>query len=232
LDHTAYSGLDQYDIQSHTFGGNATYVIPDTGNKIWSTNLRYFYMYNIIDNDGYNGIHYISPSMMFMIDRKFGFTRIYYSFTNEDNRQNSLRDKDSHSFGIDHYYFISGNLQKRLRLSYAYTDDNASGADNDLNSHTFKIGLKTPLISEIFLNAEYRYGNENYDTRAVRIGTGIRDDDKHNFSVEFSKVLLEKVNFLNKLTGFLKYQHTKADSTDGLYEYDKNVFSLMFEGRF
>ncbi len=189
-------------------------------------------MYNIIDNDGYNGIHYISPSMMFMIDRKFGFTRINYTFTNEDNKQNTLRDTDSHSIGIDHYYFIFGNLQKRIRVGYAYTDDNASGAIYDLKFHTFKIGLKTPLISEIFLNARYRYGNENYDTRAVLIGTGIRDDDRHNFMVEFSKVLLKKVGLLDKLTGFISFQHSKADSTDKLYEYDKNVFSLILEGRF
>ena len=64
--------------------------------------------------------------------------------------QNGLRDKNSHSIGIDHYYFISGDLQKRIRVGYAYTDENASGADNDLKSHTFKIGLKTPLVSEIF----------------------------------------------------------------------------------
>ena len=132
----------------------------------------------------------------------------------------------------NHFYFPFGDLQKRIRVGYAYTDDNASGAINDLKSNMFKIELKTPLVSEIFLDAKYRYGNENYDTRSVLIGTGIRDDDRHSFMVEFSKVLLRKVDFLDKLTGFIKYQHTKTDSTDKLYEHDKSMYSLIIEGRF
>lgn len=189
-------------------------------------------MYNIIDNDAYNSINYISPSIMFMINPKFGFTRINYTFTAEDNRQTALRDTDSHSIGFDHYYFISGNLQKRIRVGYAYTDENASGAINDLNSHTFKIELKTPLIREIFLDARYRYGSKDYDTRTVLIGTGIRDDDRHDFRVEFSKVLLKNFGILEKLTGFIKYQRVNADSTDKLFEYNKNVVSLMVRGKF
>ena len=233
LDNTNYIHLSQYDLQTHTFGTDAAYFIPNTGNKIWRLNLRYFYMHNLLNKDSYNGINYISPSVMFMINRKLGFTRINYTFTNEDNHATSLRDTDSHSFGIDHYYFIFGNPQRRIRVGYAYRNDEARGTlINDLNSHTFKIELKTLLIWEIFLNAKYRYKGEDYDTRAVLIGTGIRDDDQHNFTVEFSRELIKDLDFHQKLTGFIKYQHTANYSTDKLHDHDENVVSLMVKGRF
>lgn len=232
LDYTAYTDLSQFDQLTNTFGANAAYFIPDTGNNIYRLNLRYFFMYNIIGNDAYNSINYISPSMMFMINRKFGFTRINYTFTNEDNKQTTARDTDSHSIGFDHYYFISGNLQKRIRVGYAYRNDEASGADNDLKAHTFNVALRTPLIREMFLDARYRYGSEDYDTRAVNIGAGIRDDDRHNFRVEFSKEIFKNLDFFDKLTGFLTYQRVNANSTDKLFEYNKNVISLMVKGIF
>lgn len=232
LNNTNYTDTSQLDQLTNTFGADAAYFIPNTGNNIYRLNLRYFYMYNIIDNDSYNSINYISPSIMFMINQELGFTRINYTFTNEDNRQTILRDTDAHSVGIDHYYFISGNQQKRIRVGYAYRNEEAKGTINDLSSHTFRIELKTPLIMEIFLNAKYRYGAENYDTRAVLIGTGIRNDDRHDFSVAFSKELLKDVGILEQLTGFIQYQHINNDSTDKLFEHNKNVTSLMVKGKF
>lgn len=232
LDYTDYIDLSRFDQLTHTFGADAAYFIPNTGKKIWRLDLRYFYQYNNIDEDSYNGVNYISPSMMFMINPKFGFTRINYTFTNENNWETSLRDTDSHSIGIDHYYFIFGNLKRRLRVGYAYRNDDAKRGLNDLDSHTVNVELKTPLIWEIILNARYRYGSEDYDTRPVLIGTGIRDDDRHDFSVEVSKVLLKDYGFFETLTGSLKYERVNNDSTDRLHEHNKNVVSLFLEVRF
>ncbi len=232
LDYTAFTDISKYNQLTHTFGTDAAYFIPNTGKKICRLNLRYFYMYNFIGNDSYNSINNISPSIMFMINPKLGFTRINYTFTNLNNRQNSFRDTDSHSIGIDHYYYIFGNRNRKLRVGYAYRNDDAKGGLNDLDSHTVNVGLKTPLIWEIILNAKYSYESEDYDTRAVLIGTGTRDDDRHDFSVEFSKVLLKDYGFFEKFTGSMKYERFNNDSNDKLFENNKNVVSLFLEFRF
>ena len=232
LNHTGYTDLSKYNQLTHTFGTDAAYFIPNTGKKIWRLNLRYYYMYNFIANDAYNSVNSLSPSIMFMLDPKFGFTRINYTFTNQNNRQNLLRDTDSHSIGINHYYYIFGNLKRRLRVGYAYGNDEAKRGLNDLDSHTLKVRLKTPLIWGINLNTGYRYESKDFDTRAVRIGTGKRDDDRHRFNVEFSKVLIKDYGFFENLTGSLKYERINNDSNDKLFEHNKNVVSLFLEVKF
>lgn len=232
LYYTDYFDLSRYDQLTHTFGTGASYFIPNTGNKIWSLNLRYFYQYNNIDEDSYNGVNYISPSTIFMINPKIGFTHINYTFTNENNWENSFRKTNSHSIGIEHYYFILGNRNNRLRVGYAYRNDDAKRGLNDLDSHKVNVELNTLLNWGIILNAGYRYESEDYDNRPVLIGTGTRDDDRHDFSVEVSKVLLKDNGFLDKLTGSLKYKHVNHNSTDKLHEYNRNVVSLFLEVRF
>lgn len=228
LNHTAYVDLSPYDLQSHTFGGNATYKIKPT----WTLDLRYFYMYNILDNDSYNGIHYASPSMMFMIHPKIGYTRISYTFLNRDNFQNNLRDRASHWTEINQYIFFS-NFKRRITLGYVFKNDAAKGSIYDLESHLLTFELKTPLFWGINFKARYGYGDVNYDTRLIRIGgAGIRNDDKHIYLVELSKVLLKNVGFLNTLIGSLRYENLAANSTDKLFEHDKNVVTFSIKGRF
>lgn len=227
LDNTTYIRFSQYDLQSHTVGGNVAYKIKPT----WRMDFRYMFIYNLVDYDKYNGLHYVSPSMMFMLNPAIGFTRINYTFKNQDNYQTDLRDTDTHSIGVDQYIFFS-DYKRRLRIGFVYRDDDATGTINNLESFTYLIGVKTPLFWEIVARFRYRYKDVNFDSRAITAGGGIRNDDKHQYLMEFSKDIVKDFGFLEKLSGYLKYQRETVDSVDKLFEHDKNVLSFALRGKF
>lgn len=227
LDNTTYIKFSRYDLQSHTVGGNFAYKIKPT----WRADFRYMFIYNLLDYSRYNGLHYVSPSMMFMLNPAIGFTRINYTFKNQDNYQTDLRDTDTHSVGVDQYIFFS-NYKRRVRIGFVYKDDSATGAINNLKTFTYLIGAKTPLFWEIVAKLRYRYKDVNYDSRAITAGSGIRNDDRHQYLMELSKDIVKDFGFLEKLSGHIKYLRESVDSVDKLFEHDKNVLSFALRGEF
>ena len=225
IDMTIHSELSQYDLTSQIFGLGTMYKFTPLLNFM----LDYKFIYNIVDGDNFGGIQYLSPSFNYM-SRKFGLTRVYYTFKYSDNWLNDLRDNDQHSIGFKQYFFFS-NYTKRISLGYKYTTDDTTGNSFDRDLHTIELRGKMPLFYGIELDAEVEFTFREYVSRLGTDGS-LRDDTQHKFYLQFAKVLMQQYGFMENLTARVKYRYLFNDSNLLIREFRTNRVDIGLEARF
>jgi len=216
IDFSLHSHLHEYDLASQMFSVTPTYKFT----PLMNVQFQYSYIYNIVDGNSFSGIHYLSPSFNHM-SRKFGFTRIHYTFKNTNNWKFDTRDNDQNGAGISHYFFFF-KQEGRLNLAYDYTHDNTQGRAFKRNSHDFKVALKTPLIYEIDLDADADFSIRDYKERVADNGVSTRRDVQQVFSIDISRVLAQRVGCLKRLTAEAGYRHTFNSTNLDINEYRSN----------
>jgi len=222
IDMTIHSDLSQYDLTSHLVGIRPRYKFT----KLMNVELTYKYIYNIVDGENFSGIHYFEPSFNYM-NKKFGLTRLFYTYKYSDNWLNDLRDNDQHSLGITQY----SNFTKRISVGYKYSNDNSIGSSFDRDIHIISVRGKMPLFYGIDMDAVAQFSFRNYDHRIATNGD-LRDDTQNKAFVTFSKVVLEKFGFLQKLTAKFKYRYIFNESNLLIREYRTNRYDAVLEARF
>ena len=227
VDMTIHTDLSRYDLTTHMIGLRPRYKIA----PLINFELNYKYIYNIVDGDDFSGIHYIEPSFNDM-NKKFGLTRLFYSYKYSDNWLSDLRDTTQHTLGIKHYFFFS-NFTKRISLGYKYSTDNSTGIFFDRDMNILEISGTTPLFHGIVMDVDGQITIREYESRLATIGTAIKRNDTQNRAfVRFSKIIREKLGFLQKLTAKLQYRHTFNNSNFFLREFSSNRYDAVLEARF
>lgn len=226
VDMTLHSKLKAYDLTTQMFSLTPTYKFT----PLINAQLMYKYIWNIVDGSNFSGIQFISPNFYYM-HKKFGLTRVYYTYKSTNNWQFDSRDTGQHSAGINQFFFFS-KRKGRIKLAYEYTTDDAKGSAFDRNLHNFSLKLKTPLFFGIDLDAEGKYSNRSYDTRVADNLVDKRQDDQQRYTAKLSKVLYKNLGFLEKLTFYGKYRHTRNKSNLDIREYKSNRYDFGLTARF
>ncbi|MEE9190288.1 MAG: hypothetical protein V3U16_05915, partial [Candidatus Neomarinimicrobiota bacterium] len=192
--------------------------------------LMYSYIWNIVDGDNFSGVHFISPNFYYM-HKKFGLTRVYYTYKSTNNWQFDSRDTGQHSAGINQFFFLA-KQKGRIKLAYEFAEDNAVGSAFDRNIHNFSLKAKTPLFFGIDLDAEGKYSIRSYDTRLADNAVDERQDDQQRYTVKLSRVLYKELGILEKLTFYTKYRHTLNKTNLDIREYKSNRVDVGLRGIF
>lgn len=226
VDMSIHTDLSRYDLTTHIIGLRPRFKIA----PLMNLELNYKYIYNIVDGDNFSGIHYVEPSFNYM-HRKFGLTRLFYSYKYSDNWLSDVRDTTQHSLGVKQYFFFS-NYTKRISVGYKYATDNSNGVFFDRDMHILEVRGQTPLFYGIEMDAEAQFTFRSYESRLATSGTEFRDDTQNRVFVSFSKILLEKLGFMQNLTAKLKYRHIYNNSNFFLREFRTNRYDAILEARF
>ncbi len=83
----------------------------------------------------------------------------------------------------------------------------------------------------IDMNAEIQFSFRKYDTRLATNGD-LRDDTQNKAFVTLTKVLLDNLGFLQKLTAKFKYRYIFNESNLLFREYRTNRYDAVLEARF
>ena len=226
IDMTIHSKLKQYDLTTQMFSLTPTYKFT----PLMNAQLMYSYIWNIVDGSNFSGVHFISPNFYYM-HKKFGLTRVYYTYKSTDNWQFDTRDTGQHSVGINQFFFFS-KQKGRIKLAYEYTTDDAKGSAFDRDLHNISLRVKSPLFYGINLDAEGKYSIRSYDTRVADNAVDKRRDNQQRYTVKLTRVLYKNLGFLEKLTFYGKYRHTYNKTNLNVREYKSNRFDFGLRGRF
>jgi len=225
VDMTIHSELSQYDLTAQILGVGMVYKFA----PLFNFTLDYNYIYNIVDDDNFSGIHYVSPSLNYM-NKTFGLTRVFYTFKSTDNWQSDLRDNDAFSAGLKHYFFFS-DFSRRIILGYKYTSDDTTGSSFDRDLHTVELRGQTPLFFGIDLDLQVEVTFREYVSRLGTDGS-LRDDDQYKLVAEFKKVLFDKLGIMQNLTMKAGYRYLFNDSNLLLRDYRTNKGYVGLDARF
>lgn len=225
INQIVYDDLDQYNLVSQIFGTGGTYKI----NPLTHLQLNYKFIYNILDGDNYSGSQYLSPSFNYM-NKKFGLTRLDFTFKYTDNYEADTRDKNQYAFGITQYMLFS-NYTRRVSLSYKYTIDDADGPAFDRDFHTIALKGQTPLPWGMKLYGKGKWIISDYDSFLTQ-ASDLREDTKQQYYVKLSKLLLDQWKCMRDLTLAVKYKYTFNDSNLLVREYESNLVSVGLAARF
>jgi hypothetical protein len=226
VDMTIHTDLSRYDLTTHIIGLRPRFKIA----PLMNLELNYKYIYNIVDGNNFSGIHYVEPSFNYM-HKKFGLTRLFYTYKYSDNWLSDLRDTTQHALGIKQYFFFS-NFTKRISIGYKFATDNSNGIFFDRDMHILEVSGKTPLIYGIEMTADAQFNFRTYKSRLATSGTEFRDDTQNRAFISFSKTILEKLGFLQNLTAKLQYRYIFNDSNFFLREFSTNRYDAVLEARF
>jgi hypothetical protein len=188
VDMSIHTDLSRYDLTTHIIALRPRYKIT----PLMNLELNYKYIYNIVDSDDFSGIHYVEPSFNYM-NKKFGLTRLFYTYKYSDNWLSDLRDTTQHALGLKQYFFFS-NYTKQISIGYKFATENSNGIFFDRDMHILEVNGKTPLIYGIEMQAQGQFTFRMYESRQATSGTELRDDTQNRAFVSFSKTIFERLD--------------------------------------
>lgn len=225
IDAEVYTQLNDYNLVSQVFGVRPVYKL----NPLVRMDFSYRYIWNINAGENFSGIHYLGPSFSYM-HKKFGLTRLHYTFKKTNNFMNDGRDNDQHSAGIAHYFFFA-NYTRRIGVTYQFTTDNTASDTFDRDLHDISIKAKIPIYFGFILDAEGKISFRDYRKDSAIFGKD-RSDDRQRYTAKLTKVLIKKWRFIRDLTLEGQYRYTFNNSSVGFREYKSNRFVIGLRAKF
>lgn len=156
----------------------------------------------------------------------WAFTRPYYRFRLDDFFLPGFtgpdsRDARNHTAGFDQYLMLAGDSSRWVRLGAAYERNNATGYNYTYNGLDLAAEFYTPLVGGIALDAIAGYSIRDYLKSSFN-----RYDDQQDYTITLSRELNEF------MTVGLQYELVVNDSTVGLFQYQRDIYSLLASLRF
>ena len=226
IDMTVHSKLNEFNLTSQMISLTPTYKFT----PLINAQIIYSYIWNRVDGRNFSGIHFVSPNFYYM-HKKFGLSRIYFTFRTTNNWKFDSRDSIHNSAGINHFFFFF-NHKGRIKLAYEFTNDNTEGPAFDRNLHNLSLDWKSPLFYGIDLDAKAKFSLRNYDSRKADNLVDEREDSQQRYSVQLSKVLYKELGIFEKLTFYSKYRHIFNLSNLGIREYKSNRVDVGLKALF
>lgn len=239
------SGLDAFNVQNHLVGAAGFYrgVALDFPYQL---GLQYTYDYVFLDGDGFLSRHtptlsatVLGPTATMpglgVVGNLTTFLYRYQKQTffreagNTDERfKGDLRDGYNNMLGVIHAFRLA-NDKLLLRLGYQYDNQVTDGVAFAYRGHRLLTGAQVQLPwGKMSLRYDYDVHWRNYKNKQTTLfftdrdgKLSKRDDIQQTHLVQLTKPLPH--NF--SLTA--QYQGIRSESSIPLYDYSKNVYSLI-----
>lgn len=224
IDQTVYSDLGQYDLLTNSWGLRPRYKFDRNA----FLDFQYFYIWSVAGGNSFSGVNYFSPTYSRLLG-KWGLVQARFFYANTDNFRNQARDADEFGGGLDYVYIFQGT-RNYLGIGYQGVEEDTAGRF-DRTRHEVKLRGQYLLPYDIRFKGRYRYSFRDYDTFASS-GGGVRQDNQHNFNFSVSKVLMNRWEFLNGLTGAISWIRITNDSNALFREYESNQVTFTLTAGF
>ena len=230
--------LHEFDIRTHTFGlfGQAKFH-PVT------LRLGVHYMDTALDNAPFSETLSVSPSATItQTETLLALVSMQYRRENYQNDVPTgfdpvIRGRDGWNLrtGFDQFWLFN-NKRAYARLSYHYDAQRGDGSDWEYNGHEVGLGVQTPLVAGITLDAHgsyYRFGYQHVNSfdvplRGVLTVNDTRARTDHRFTVGLG--LARDIG--RYMTVSAGYVHTSNQSNISFFDYRRNLLTLAISGRY
>jgi len=184
--------------------------------------VGYEYEYYFLDDckQSYLRSNSVSPGFT-LPETWFTFTQTYYRFEVDDfllpfEFKQDNRTARNHTVAIDQYFFLSRDARRWVRTGVDYERNNAYGFNYVYNGLKVYGELFTPLVCDVTLDFIGEYYMKDYFKSEYN-----RYDEQQNYVVTVNRQL-------NKYLGVaLQYELVVNGSTVALFEYGRDIFSLV-----
>jgi len=236
-------GLDQFNIQDH-LGGLAGFYRGTVANQPYQLAVQYTYDYLFLDQAAFLSRH--SPTLSATIVApgfnvpgigrvenlstallRYQVKEFYGEPGDGDIRFGSeVRDALNTMIGVLHVFRFSQD-RYLLRIGYQYDNENAQGVAFSYRGNRVQTGGRVTLPwGDTRLQYDYDVHWQNYkNSQTVFVndagGLSARDDVQQTHLVQLTKPLPRNFAF----TG--QYQRIRNDSNIPVYDYTKNVYSVI-----
>lgn len=210
--------ITELNVQSHTLEVKTGYKF-----KLFTFHLPYRFNYILLDQNKYEQIHAVNPTISFPFRKRF-LARVEYEFEDKEFFTSATRDATNHEIGLGLYYFFSQG-KRFLRLQYYHDWEDAAGPDWDYQGNRVKGTFYSPLPYKINLMVDVEYDSYGFENINSILGIK-RDDDVYKAGVTFFR------EFTHGINAVFQYLFTRNRSNIVYYDYSRHIISLMVGYRF
>jgi tetratricopeptide (TPR) repeat protein len=189
-------------------------------NYLWQTQGLVGYV--DLEHDRYQSLWGLNSALTWLMDRN-----LVFNLGVTGQQKNNYRDdeRDAYNYLLSAGPIISSGLN-RISLSVGAEYENAARDFNSYDRFTAMARYDRQLPHDFVFYAGYRFQNTRY--RQPRpsdtlINSENRSDNVRDLSCGLTTRLWQSRDSRRTLSGQINYSNTKAKSSIGLYEYDKNV---------
>jgi len=215
---------------THDSLGNTVSITPGYDFGDFSLSLAATYSHALLRNPSYKehlGYLNAGPLLRAPIGQD-KLLDLYFGYIHKEFHQPALiDDEDRDSQGINSYasfywFFVQGAF---LNLRYDLFNENTDGANWAYLGHRFALNVSYPIIEKVSLQLygeafiqDYKNTNTIFKVK--------REDRTYTGSIGLVWEFYKHANIL------VQYNHTKADSNIGLYDYTRDLVTCGVEYRF
>jgi tetratricopeptide (TPR) repeat protein len=211
--------LTDYNVQQHLPG----FLIDISLSKNVILRTFYNYEYTKVGNKEYLSAHSISPNVILAEGRGF-FTRLRYRYQDKDFKNselfanNSERDGFNNLVGITQYIPLSRMCL--LGLNYTYDYDSTDADYWTYRGNAGNLDLRFDFGEGWFFDLYGQYYRKDYKTDYPGYSTA-REDKMMTFSTNLKK------KFTSKFDITVGWMYVKNDSNIDIFEYNRNITTLL-----
>lgn len=215
---------------SHDSLANVLSVSPGYNFGRASLNLPVSYSHALVRNPsykGYVGTLNLGPQLRVLLSSNH-ILEVYGGYTNSNYKQSPLiQEENRDNTGLSSYLSWIWLFKKGafFNMRYGFDDIDADGVNWDNDSHKISANLSIPVLTNVVFQASAMATYQEYDN-VHTVFQVQRDESIYSGSIGMTWEFLENKDLI------VQYSHTRADSNVGIYDYDKNVYSLGLEFRF
>jgi tetratricopeptide (TPR) repeat protein len=209
--------LGAYNLQGYHLGNRAIYAA-----ELIQPFIGYNYEYYFLDDNKQSFVRsHILPAGFTLQEGRYGFSEAAYTFEIDDyllpyECSCDNRSADDHSVGISQYLFAPRWSDRYLRLGFFYDRNNAEGRNYTYDGYRFFAGFVTPVACGVTLDFDAELYVRDFFSNLEG-----RDDTMQAYVVTLSRRLNEYFDV------GLQYTFINNNSNVALFEYHRNIFSLM-----
>jgi tetratricopeptide (TPR) repeat protein len=232
--------LSGFDVEDHA---PSVFVQHQLGRLTLA--LQYVFNYTLVGRSPYLISHSIQPLVTFVESDRW-LTQFLFRYQNKDFQHgrfliNSARDGKNWLAGVTQY-FLFADRTGFARIGYIYDTDRTGGGAPDIaplpgtptnsdwayHAHRVLAGVDLPPIWTLRVGLAFDYYRQNYDhpNSFSLDGMTRRHDDIYIFTGSVSRNLTENL----ALT--FQYTYTRDQNNIPVFDYSRNIYSLVLTGQF
>jgi Flp pilus assembly protein TadD len=232
LDYDFYQTLlptfEDFQFRAHQAAGTASWAVR---RGLW-LGVQGGYNHYSLGSHQYLQEPFVLPFVSFA-EGAWGRTQLHYRHGESDYLSSpfdGIRDGQTNGAAINQLVLFSGGA-RYLTFGYQFEreePDDAVGSDWERDSNQAHVGVGFPAWWKTAVELIYAYRNDDYDNRNSFDAplNRVRVDDEHRFYAGAKRTLTEHLNVT------LAYRGIINTSNIGLFDYRRNVASLLFEVTF
>jgi len=212
---TLHFDLNEFDVIGSILNLYASYKIDK--NLLYS--FKYSPSYNYLDYSKYIARQTIENSLLWTVNDELT-TKFTYKYYIDNYFENSGRDANTNDIAIDLRYRIKNYV---LFAQFNAVDTSSSYIEYNYEQLKTDLGLQFNIFEKLNVMFNTKYYDKRFESYEL---------ENKRKDIKLDTELRLFIDFKNKFTAGIEYQHTKNNSNNNAYDYRRNIIGILLSTRF